>query len=446
MRPTLAAPLLLFAVLATSCAGPAQLARQSERELRAGNLHKAYDLARRGVDKDPEHAGARAAMSAAAVSLVDEAKGRVLALSTADTVAGAREALGLRELRAELARYPVELPADTLFDRREDTITRAAAGIEYRQGEANLAARRPKEAYRRYRAAEAFVASYADLQEKLQRAHELAMTRVAILPFENDVDVPGLSRTVADAMTREIGSRLAREGFEFTEIVDPNEVYATMTVKEMDALPRESLWRVAQGVEAGRIVTGRLHGLRVSTNTWSFQHPIYRKVSEHDTSGRSVTRWKELRFDAVARERVVTLHWDLEVLDAGSRAVLAQRSEQVEQVARAAWTDFRAEGDCDDYVLAPPGREDGDEAKGARARWKECFGDSWTLSEMLERARDDRRRSLYQPRYRDEFRRDSRRRPVLCGELPGEDDLAFLALDGVWRHVMATLKDLDPRD
>jgi hypothetical protein len=446
MRPTSAVPLLALALIAVSCAGPTQLARRSERELRAGNVREAYDLARRGVDKDPEHTGARAALAAAAAQLVDESKGRVLALSATDTVAAARELLGLRELRGELGRYRVELPHDSLFDAREATIALAAAGIEYRTGEANLAAGHPKEAYRRYRAAEGFAASYGDVQEKLRRSHEMAMTRVAILPFENDVDVPGLSRAVADAMAQEIGSRLASDGFEFTEIVDPNEVYATMTVKEMDNLPAESVWRIAQGVDAGRVVIGRLHGLRASTNTWSFQYPIYRKITEQDTSGRSVARWKELRFDAIARERTVTLRWDLDVVEVGSRAVLAQRSEEAERVARVAWTDFRADGDCDDYVLVPPEREDGEEANRVRARWKECFGDSWTLPDMLERARNDRRRALYSTRYRDEFRSDSRRRPVLCGELPGENDLAFLALDGVWRQALATLKDLDPKD
>jgi hypothetical protein len=445
MHPRCGAPLLLLAVLVASCAGPGQLARQSDRELRAGNLRRAYDLARRGVDKDPEHDGVHAAMSAAAVQLVDEWKGRVLGLAAADTVAAAREVLALRDFRGDLARYRMELPDDPGFYQRETAIAEAAAGIEYRHGEAHLAASRPKQAYRHYRTAETFVASYRDLQERLRQSHEQAMTRTAILPFQNDVDVPDLSRRLADAMVQAIASRLAREGFEFTELVDPNEVYATMTVGEMDALPRESVWRIAQGVDAERIVAGRLRGLRASTNTWSFQYPIYRKVTERDTAGRFVTRWVEARFDAVARERHVTLRWDMEVMDTRSRTVLAQRSEVVESAARVAWTDFRAEGDCGDYRLVPPELDDSERGRSVGARWKECFG-SWTLPDLLERARGDRERVRYHQRYRDEFRTDSRRRPVPCGELPGEDDLAALALEGVWRHVLASLKELDPQD
>jgi hypothetical protein len=445
MHPKFGVRLLLLATLALSCAGPAQLARQSERELRAGNLRSAYDLARRGVDKDPKHAGVRAAMSTAAVQMVDQWKGRILTLASVDTVGAAREVLDLRDFRGELARYAVELPSDPGFFERERLIADAAAGIEYRQGETSLAARRPKEAYAHYRSAETFVASYGDLQEKLRRAHEQGMTRVAILPFADDVDVPGLSRSVADAMVRAVSGRLRSDGFEFTELVGPDEVYATMTVSELATLPEASVWRIAQGVEADRVVVGRLHGMRASTNSWSFQYPIYRKVTERDTAGKSVVRWLESRFSAVTRERVVTLRWDMQVLDARTHAALAHQSDAVESVARVAWSDFRADGDCGDYCLVPPDQENTEHGRNVAARWKECFG-AWTLADMLEQARGDRGRSLYHSRYRDEFRAESRKRPVWCGELPGENDLAYLALEGVWRPVLATLKDLDPKD
>jgi len=110
-----------------------------------------------------------------------------------------------------------------------------------------------------------------------------------------------------------------------------------------------------------------------------------------------------------------------------------------------AWTDFRAEGSCDDYRLIPPNLDNTDEGRKVRDRWGECFG-NWTLPEMLEQARNDRRRSLYQSRYRDEFRADSRKHPVLCGELPGEDDMAVIALDGAWRSVLSALKTVDSQD
>lgn len=445
MHPSRGVSLLLLAVLAVSCGGPAQLARQSDRALQAGDFRKAYDLARRGVDKDPEHLAARAAMTAAAVQRVDDWKARVLDLASVDTMAAARDAFELRDFRGELARYRIELPQDPGFFQRENRIVDGAAGIEYRKGEEGLAAQRPKEAYHHFRGAESFVASYRDVQERMRRARELAMTRVALLPFANDVGVPGLTRTLGDAIYRALAAHLTRDGFEFTELVSPDEVYATMTVKELEALPPDAMWRIAHGVEAGRIVAGRVHGLRASTNTFSFQYPIYRKITERDTSGKQISRWIETRFDAVARERVVTVQWDMEVLDARTHAELARRSQAVESVARVAWTDFRAEGSCDDYRLVPPDLDENEQGRKVGARWKECFG-AWTLPDMLEQARRDRRRSLYQSGYRNEFHSDSRRRPVLCGELPGEDDLAVIALEDIWRPVLATLKDLDQKD
>ena len=43
-------------------------------------------------------------------------------------------------------------------------------------------------------------------------------------------------------------------------------------------------------------------------------------------------------------------------------------------------------------------------------------------------------------------RRDSRKHPVLCGELPSEEDMAYLAYEDLWRPVLAALKDLDAKD
>ena len=442
MHPSRGVSLLLFVALMSSCAGPNQLARQSERALKAGDLVKAYELARRGVEKDPKNRAARAAIAAVAAQRVDQGNARVIELAAVDA---ARFALEFRDFRAELARYVVVVPDDPRYLERENAILDAAAAREYWLGERGLAAQQPKNAYAHYRAAESFVASYRDLQEKLRRAHHLGTTRVALMPFEDDVHVPGLSRALCDQLYRRLASRLSPDGFVFTELVSPDEVYATMTVKELQSLPAESMWRIASGVDAARVVTGRVHGLRSNTNTLSFEYPIYRKVAERDTSGKAIVRWVETRFDAVARERRLSVDLDVHVLDARTHAELAGKSQTFESVARVAWTDFRADGSCDDYRLTASDHEDEEERRRIDERWKECFG-TWTLPEMLEQARNDRRRSIYDARFRDEFKKDSRRRPILCGELPGETDMTVIALDDVWRPVLKTLKTLDSKD
>jgi len=446
MHPSRGVALLLLAVMATSCAGPAKLARESERALQQGDLQRAYDLARRAVDKDPESGAARSAMTAAATQISDRSKARVLDQARTDTLGAARTALDARDARAELARYRITLPPDSAYFARESAIIEGAAAIEYRQGEQSLAARHPKLAYAHYRAAESYVPSYRDVQEKLRVSKAAAMTRVALLPVEDDVHIPGISRAMTDAIYQSLAPHLKDQGLQFTELVSPDEVYATMTVKEMVDLSPEAKWRIASGVEAARVISGRVHGLRASTNTFSFQYPIYRRITTGvDTSGRPIVRWEEKHFDAVARERHVSVDWDVEVLDTHRRAALAKSTKSFEAIARVAWTDYRADGNCGDYQLIPPDKEGAEEGKRVRERWAECFG-TWTLSEMLEQARSDRSRSLYQTRYRDEFRKDSRKHPVLCGELPGENDMTVIALDDAWRSVLSTLETLDAQD
>jgi len=437
----------LVALLSVSCAGPAQLAKISDRQLQAGQVREAYETARRGVEKEPLGGPAHRAMTAAATRWADDWKARVTAIAAADTVAAARYALEFRDFRAELEQYRIELPSDPEYARRETLIRNAAAGIEYRRAAQAMKEHRPKAAYAGFRAAAGIVADYRDVQERIRTARETATTRVAILPFGNETDVPHLSKDIADAMYAEIPGRLGAPRFQFTRVADRDEVYASMTVKELDALTRESALRIGRGVEADRIVTGRFHGMRASSAFQSFERPIYRRVAEKDSSGKSHDRYVETRFTAVSRERVVTVHCDFDVVDTRTGEVIASRSEPLEAVARVAWTDFRAEGDCGDYCLVPPdeAKADPDRAKGAERAWKECFG-GLKLPDMLDHSRKDRRRSAYQSGYRDEFRRSTHDHPVLLGELPGEDDLAYLALAGSWEKVLATLADLDPRD
>lgn len=439
--------LLLLALCSVSCAGPAQLARISERQLQAGRVREAYETARRGVEKEPGNGPARRAMTAAATRLVDERRSRVLSIAGADTVAAARYALELRDFRAELGRYRIQAPEDPEYAARETVIRNGGAGIEYRRGREATADRRPKAAYARYKVAAEIVADYRDVQERIRAARAAATTRVALLPFANDTDVPNLSKGLADAMYAEIAHRLETRPLEFTRLADRDEVYASMTVKELDALPREAALRIGHGADADRVITGRFHGMRASSTFQTFERPIYRKMVDRDSSGKSHDRYVETRFTAISRERVVTVRCDFDVVDVHTGDVVASRSEPFQATARVAWTDFRAEGDCGDYCLVPPDVEKGDptRAKGIERSWKECFG-AWKLPDLLDRSRKERRRSLYQSGYRDEFRRANRDHPVLLGELPGEDDMAYLALEGVWDKVYATLAELDPKD
>ena len=424
-----------------------KLASLSERQLARGETQKAYETARRAVDRKPSSASARRAMTAAAARIIADDQRKVIAMARSDTLEAARHSLDLRDFLAELGRYQIAPPRDSSLVSQVNRIRDAGAGIAYHLGEENLAARHPKAAYGDFVAAAAIVAGFRDVQSRIEQARDAATVRVAFLPFTNDTDVPGLAKPVADETFAQLAARVREPAFRFTRLVDHDEVYASMTVKELESVGRDEALRIARGVEADRLVTGRLHGLRASSAFRSFDRPIYRKIVERDSTGRERVRYVETRFDGVSRERRVTVHCDFEVIDARSGEPLASRRESFEANARVAWTDFRAEGDCGMYSLTTPDlrRDDPEHAREVEASWRECFG-SWKLPELLEAVRQDRRRAAYQPGDRGEFRRPSQERPVLLGELPSEDEMASLALERSWEIVLAALQELDSKE
>jgi hypothetical protein len=437
---------LTLALFAASCAGPTQLARQSERELGAGNALKAYDKAKRALDKDPGHAGARAALGAATIRLCADWKHRIGNLAEVDTLAAAHAALEFRLFRGEAAGYGASIPPDRDFAAREALILDGAAAIHYRDAEVNLAARRPKAAFRSFRATETFVPRFRDARARARRAWELAVKRVAFLPFANQTDVPGLSRELGERIAAEVARRIEAQELTFTELVPVDQVLAQVTVAQLVDLSPEMAVRIGRRLKADRVLRGRCHGLQADTWTDRIHHTIFRHVIERDSSGERES-WSESGFEAVVRERQVAVSYDFEVLDVSSRAVVAGRSERLEIAARTVWTDYRAAGDCDDYSLVPPRLRKSDPARARELdqQWSERFG-RWTLPALLQAARSDRRRAHYEPAYRREFQRDTRIHPVLCGELPGTGDLAWVAVERVVQPAVVALRELDQKD
>jgi len=436
----------LIAMLALSCASANKLAQHSERELAAGDLQRAYEHARSAVAKEPSNPRARAAFGAAANRLFDDRKARILTVAEVDTLAAARLSLELGDLRGDIARHGLALPADTAFARHEAVIRSAAAGIHYAAGERALSARTPKVAWEEFRTAAGFVSGYRDVSGRIDEAYAQALARVAILPLADQAGVPGISRSLADRVYAEVARHVRPSEFQFTRLVDPGQVYARITVAELDELSRDDAIRIGRRLGADQVVTGRVYGLRSNTNTISVHQVIFRKLVERDTSGARRERYVEQDFHAVERERTVSVHYDLEVVDTEDEASLVAYTDAVEGYARVVFTDFQAQGDCADYCVVPPGlkRSDPTRAEKLQAEWTSHFG-TWTLPSLLEQARKDRHRSRYTPGDRAAFFTDCRERPVWLGGLPGENDLATIALDVIWQPVLGMLKELDAK-
>jgi len=436
----------LVALLALGCASANRLSRKSEQELAAGDPGSAYEHARRAVAKEPINPRARAAFAAAATTLVHDREARILSIAAADTLAAAERALELSGLRGEIARHGLALPPDTAFARREVAIRLGAAGFHYAAAEHAVAEHKPKVAWAEFRDAQRFVSGYRDVGRRIDEVHAQALARVAIIPFADQAGVPGISRTLADRVHAEVARHVRPDEFVFTRLVDPTQVYARITVAELDELSREDAVRIGRRVGADQVVTGRVHGLRTNTNTTAVHQTIFRKTVERDTSGRRVERYIEHDFHAIERERTVTVRYDLEVVETEHEASLAAFSDAVEGYARVVFTDFQATGDCDDYCVVPPGlrRSDPSRAERLESEWKRHFG-TWTLPSLLEKSRSDRHRSHYSASDRHAFFGDCRERPVWLGGLPGEDDMAAIALDVVWQPVLGMLKELDAK-
>ena len=78
--------LLPLLALLGGCASPAKLAERSHDALAAGDLRKAYEMARRALEKDPSHPDARSAFGAAATRIAIDYRTRIGRLAPIDTI------------------------------------------------------------------------------------------------------------------------------------------------------------------------------------------------------------------------------------------------------------------------------------------------------------------------------------------------------------------------
>jgi hypothetical protein len=442
--PTLAT---MFVILLAGCAGPAKLAERSHAELARGDLRKAYETARRALEKDSSHPDARAAFGEAATALATDFRTRVGRLAQIDTVAAARVAIEFRDFRAEIAHQPVPIAIDPDDLETEAVLCEGAARVLYRSAEQSLTAERPKEAYRRFLESEDFDPGYADVGRRVPEALERALTRVAILPFENQTDVRDLSPELAERMVHESARRTGSPALFFTRVVDLETVFEGTTVAELHHMTRDRALAIGRRLDADRVVYGRFTGLRVDNDTYDFTVPVFRKQVDKVVDGPDRVRWIESSLQVLARERHVRVTMEYEVLDTHSGEIVATHEEPREAYARVVWTDYRAEGNCDAYRLIPddPRAPERERGRGSQERWKQTMG-SWSLPSFLEKARTGPARHEWSREYRGEFAADTRERPVYLAVLPGVDDLVFGALRAAEEPLIGTLRELDPLD
>lgn len=446
---------LMFAL--AGCASSAKLAERSHEALAGGDLRKAYEMARRALEKDPSLREARSAFGEAATAIAIDYRTRIARTVEVDTIAAAREALEFREFRTAVANQVEPLERDGLqmlipieSDPHDLEVEAAVCGgagrLRYQDAERSLHANRPKEAYRRFLESEDFDPDYRDVGRRVTATLDQALTYVAILPFENQTEVRDLSSPLAERMAAETGRRAGSPALFFTRVVDMESVYEGTSVAEMRRMTRDDAIEIGRRLRADRVVYGRLTGLQVDNSTYDFTTPVFHQQVEKVADGPDRVRWIETQVDVRARERHVRMVMAYEVIDVNDGRVLAAHDVPRESFARVAWSDYRADGDCKGYTLVPdsdaPSR---DRVRDSEDRWKKTMG-SWTLPAFLERARSTPARRDWSSEYRGEFADDTRGRPVFLGALPAVEDMVLVALTGVEEPVIRTLRELDPDD
>jgi hypothetical protein len=434
-----------LALLTLSCASANKLAQKSERELAAGDLTHAYEHALAAVRKKSDDPRARSAYRAAATRLVADREARVRAVAGADTIAAARLAMELSDLRDETSRYGVSLWPDADYAKTDADLRIGAARICYAMAEDDLAQRRPKAAYGHFREAAVFAPGYRDVARRIDETYTQALSRYAILPLVDQVDVDGLSRAMADHLYTKILPHIRPDGFRFTRLVEPGRVYREVTIADLDDMESADAMRIGRRVGADRVLIGRIYGLRARTDSREYRQSIFRHTVERDSSG-SHDRYVETEFHARTRDREVTIHYDLRIVDAVDGTTLGNYSDAVTSFARVVFTDFQPQGDCDDYCLVPPDLKSSDSRRAGHIQeaWKDQFG-NWTLPALLEQAKKDRNHSRYVSGDRNAFFHDCHEHPVWLGELPSEDEMAYIALDVIWQPALGMLQELDAK-
>ena len=430
-----------------SCASTSELVRRGDSALEAGNAERAFDWARRALEREPGNPQAREIMTAAATSLMSERKVAVIHLAEVDTLAAARASLELDDFRAQLAGHRVTLAPDPEFRNAEAALRIGAAHIYYVKGVASLRAHFPKRAHDELTEASRFAPGYGDLAEQLDRAWQQAVTRLAILPFNNEVSEPRLAQLVSDEVFGQLQNQLgSAKRFRFTRLIGQEEVNRKLTVAQSGRLSREEAVQLGRQLGAQRVVFGRIHDLRADTHTDTYREKIFHKVSERGEDGKYTVDYKELPFEAVARWRNVSIEIDFEVIETDEGGRLAADSQARGIGAHTVFTrSTQPLAPSGDYCLVPPNEASTDYGKYVEKSWHSLFG-SWTLDGMLDKSRRDASRTRYEERYRRDFQAAGTSTPVWLDDLPPVQELAYLALADSWMPMFEMLRELDGRD
>lgn len=438
--------LVTAALLASSCANSNKLAKKSQEQLTEGNPRKAYETALKAVAKDPYNANALAALGAAGNAVLAFDARRFRSLAPMDTLGAAEVSLAMDDLRYQTAQYGVALSSDSgLGD--EERAVRSAAGAHFAaEGDALLAARRPKAAYEQFERAQRFVPNDVAVVERMARAHDLAVDRVLLLPYASDTRARIDTRQLSWDMFRNV-SRVAEKRMKFTRLEDPGRVWSELFGVGPGRFVSEAAYVMGEEHEATRVAWTRIHGDRVDSHSESYRSTLYRREQSRQPDGSTVTRWRELPVSIRIEDRWVSVAVECEVHEVESRRLIARRSADRGAGWRAVLVMTDLPGEPGEYALYTPDQWNTvrDACRARTREWSEAMG-SLTVETFVRSSRGKTRTIAVSGTGDSGYgsvRRSGRDYRVRYGNLPGESALLEAALEDAWKEVLAALEVSD---
>src|SRR5205085_5044790 len=143
-------------------------------------------------------------------------------------------------------------------------------------------------AYRELVAVRRYVPGYRDVDERIAIAWDRAVTRVAVLPFDDETGVQDLSRALEDHMVGELAPRIRSKMLEFTQLMPASTVYDALKVSQLGDLSRDEAIEIGRRIGARRVVYGHVHGLNTHSDRDRYHGTVWRKFTERDTSGKRI--------------------------------------------------------------------------------------------------------------------------------------------------------------
>jgi len=435
---------LLAVVLVAGCAGPTKLAEKSQQKLSSGDVWRAWQLATRALDREPMNPAAKKAAADAGRVIADDWQRKIDALAPIDSVQAAEQVLEFTQFRFDAIKYTTIDVAPAWAD-HERTLKMAAARSHYLQATQAKAAHRPKAAFAHYHAIEHFVPNYRDAVQQADKAYQLALTDVAVLPFSSGD--PSFGKEVSERWRDALAKDMAPPQAQFTRIMGSDAITSRMSVAQLGHLSREDAVRLGKKAGAERVVWGSLGNVKSETQLQFFRDVVAHKIVQKDDQGHDVVRWVDVPIEVVSRVRDVTVDVDYEVIATVDGTSLSHEHAPRTSRARVVWTSFSPDGDVSSYALVSDAERSSnpDRAKDIETRWKSVCGESTTLQQVLSARRDSRGdQGSYDRGTIGRFVTGTAF--VFMQDLPPAQDLALAALCNGWQPLEKELARLDGMD